>query len=138
MLSRLLHFCLRFILGVALGLTAVLFVAASPLMNVFTSNQAIAADVALMLRMQVIMTPCIGLILLLTIIFQSFGKVAGSFLLSISRQGVIFVLVLMIASRTVGCMGILASQAVSDFVSAVIAVILFKVMLERVSCILIH
>ena len=131
MLSRLLSFCLRFILGMALGLTVVLFAAAPPLMNVFTSNQSIATDAALMLRMQVIMTPCVGLILLLTIIFQSFGKAAGSFLLSISRQGVIFVLVLIIASRTAGYMGILASQAVSDLVSAVIAVILFKVMLEK-------
>lgn len=81
--------------------------------------------------MLVFRTPCVGLILLLTIVFQSFGKSTGSFLLSISRQGVIFVAVLMIASRLIGYKGILVSQAVSDLLSAILAVVLFKVLLQK-------
>ena len=131
MLSKLLRFCLRFILGTALALTVIIFAAAPQMMNVFTTNQSIAADAAQMLRYQVVTTPCVGLVLFLTIVFQSFGKPSGSFPLSISRQGVVFVIVLFIASRTAGYIGILASQAVSDLITAVIAVVLFKVMLQK-------
>ena len=130
-LTKLLKFCLRFILGTAVLLTVLLFASSSLLMNIFTTNRGIAADGAQMLRLQVIMTPCVGLILLLTIVFQSFGKSTGSFLLSISRQGVIFVAVLMIASRLIGYKGILVSQAVSDLLSAILAVVLFKVLLQK-------
>ena len=130
-LTELLKFCLRFILGTAVLLTVLLFASSSLLMNIFTTNRGIAADGAQMLRLQVIMTPCVGLILLLTIVFQSFGKSTGSFLLSISRQGVIFVAVLMIASRLIGYKGILVSQAVSDLLSAILAVVLFKVLLQK-------
>lgn len=131
MLSKLLKFCLRFITGTAVLLTVLLFAAAPCMMNVFTANQEIAQEAARMLRLQVLMTPCVGLILLFTIVFQSFGISTGSFLLSISRQGLVFVAVLAIASRVFGYMGILAAQPVSDLLSAVLAVILFKVMLQK-------
>lgn len=129
MLSKLFNFCLRFILGTALVLTAALFFAAPVMMNGFTGNRTIAEAGALMLRLQVITTPCVSIVLLLTIVFQSFGKSTGSFLLSISRQGVVFLAVLVLASRFAGYTGILCSQAVSDLISAVIAGILFRVML---------
>ena len=129
-LRKLLRFCLVFILGLGLVLAVAIFFAAPALMNVFTTNQSVASDAAFMLRMQVITTPCVGLILLLTIIFQSFGKSVGSFILSISRQGVIFVAVLMLASHLAGYSGILITQAVSDVLSTLIAIVLFRFMLK--------
>ena len=95
------------------------------------SNETIVADGTIMLRWQVISTLFVGIILLLTILFQSTGKVAGSFILSISRQGVVFLLVLIIAYHTVGYMGILVSQAIADVFTAVLAGILFYKQLYR-------
>ena len=62
---------------------------------------------------------------MITIVFQSMGKVLESFILSISRQGVIFLVVLMIAYFTAGYMGILASEAISDLITAGLALVLF-------------
>lgn len=130
-LSDLFRFCLRFIFCTAVVLTVALFAAAPAMMGGFTGNQAIAQAGALMMRLQVITAPCVSIVLLLTIVFQSFGKSSGSFVLSISRQGVVFLVVIILASHIAGYMGILCAQAVSDFISAIIALTLFKVMLQE-------
>ena len=72
-----------------------------------------------------------GIVLLITIIFQSAGKALGSFLLSISRQGVVFLVVLMVAVRVAGYSGILASQAIADVITAVFALILCRTLLKK-------
>lgn len=124
-LSQLFRFCLRFISAIAVILTAIVFLAAPLLMRCFMDNESIVSDGTLMLRWQVISNVFVGIVLLITIVFQSMGKVLGSFILSISRQGVIFLVVLMIAYFTAGYMGILVSQAISDLITAGLALVLF-------------
>ncbi len=75
---------------IVLILTAIIFLAAPFLMKCFIKNESIINDGTVMLRWQVITMICVGIVLLMTIIFQSMGKVDGSFILSISRQGIIF------------------------------------------------
>ncbi len=125
-MGRLLRFCLLFIEGVAVVLTVLLFVFASQVIRVFMDQPEVLQEGAKMLRWQVISMPCVGLVLLLTILFQSTGKVVGSFLLSISRQGVIFLIVLILSYQLVGYNGILASQALADLITAVFALGLYR------------
>ena len=66
-----------------------------------------------------------GITLLLTLIFQSAGKIAISFVLSLSRQGFVFLLVLVVASKLFGYYGVLASQAAADVISVILAAALF-------------
>ena len=124
-LSRLFRFCLLFISAVALVLTAAIYLAAPLLIRCFMDNPGIVSDGTVMLRWQVISMVFVGLVLLMTIIFQSTGKVIGSFVLSISRQGLIFLAVLVLAYHSAGYMGIVASQAIADTVTAFIALLLF-------------
>lgn len=124
-LADLFRFCIRFISTIALILTIIIFASAPILMRCFMDNAAIVSDGTVMLRWQVISMVCVGIVLLMSIIFQSLGKIAGSFILSISRQGVIFVAVLLIAYQATGYMGIIASQAIADLLTAGIAIILF-------------
>ena len=129
-LSELFRFTLVFILSVAVVLT-VLIIAASPfLMGVFMEAENIIRDGTFMLRAQVVTMPLVALVLLFTIIFQSAGKVVGSFVLSISRQGVIFFIVLVIGNIVAGYIGVVAAQAVSDIITALIALVLFRVQLS--------
>ena len=90
-------------------------------MRCFMDNEQIVSDGTVMLRWQVVSMVFVGIVLLITIIFQSAGKALGSFLLSISRQGVVFLVVLMVAVRVAGYSGILASQAIADVITAVFA-----------------
>ena len=79
-----------------------------------------------MLRMQLLGMVFVAIVLVTTCTFQSAGMARNAFLLSISRQGVIFAIVLTIASHTVGYQGILLSQAISDLLTAVLAVVLYR------------
>lgn len=129
-LSELFRFTLVFILSVAVVLTVLIIVLSPFLMGIFMDAENIIKDGAFMLRVQVITMPLVALVLLFTIIFQSAGKVVGSFVLSISRQGVIFFIVLVIGNIFAGYIGVVATQAVSDIITSLIAVILFRVQLS--------
>lgn len=130
-LSELFHFCIRFISLVAVVLTIIVFVSAPLLIRCFMNQANIISDGTVMLRWQVITMVFVGMILLMTIIFQSMGKVVGSFILSISRQGVIFLIVLFVAYRAAGYMGIIISQAIADMITALVAAILFYKQLKQ-------
>ena len=129
-LSELFRFTLVFILSVAVVLTVLIIVLSPFLMGIFMDAENIIKDGTFMLRAQVITMPLVALVLLFTIIFQSAGKVAGSFVLSISRQGVIFLIVLVIGNIFAGYIGVMATQAVSDIITSLIAIILFRVQLS--------
>lgn len=127
----LLRFCLKFISGSALVLTAGICLAAPALMRVFMDNDGIIRDGAAMLRWQVVTMVFVGFVLLMSILFQSTGKAAAAFVLSISRQGVIFAAALVAARQLAGYNGILAAQAVADAVTAILAAGLFYTQLYR-------
>ena len=59
--------------------------------------------------------------MLLTVLFQATGKVGPSFVLSISRQGVVFVAALLVCVKFFAYNGVLMGQAVADVVSSLIA-----------------
>ena len=62
----------------------------------------------------------------MTLLFQATGKVLPAFLLSISRQGVVFIAVLAAGALLAGYDGVLMAQAVSDLLSAAMAVLLYR------------
>ena len=130
-LKDLFRFCVCFISVLAVFLTIVIILSAPVLMRCFMNNDRIVAGGTLMLRWQVITMVFIGIILLMTIVFQSLGKVMGSCVLSISRQGIVFFVVLAAAYYTAGYMGIVAAQAIADIITAIIAVILFRKQLYK-------
>ena len=129
--AALLRFCLLFISISALILSAGICLAAPVLMRVFMDNDGIIQDGSVMLRWQVISMVFVGFVLLMSILFQSTGKAAAAFVLSISRQGVIFAAALIVARQLMGYTGILAAQAVADVVTAVIAAGLFYTQLYK-------
>ena len=77
-----------------------------------------------MLRWQVSTTAFAGIVLLMTVLFQATGKVIPAFVMSISRQGVVFLAALLVCVRLFSYDGVLMALAVADCISAVIAVVL--------------
>lgn len=120
-LKKLVRFCLGFLCTLSLVLTAVLCLFASPLMGAFVKDAAMIATGAEMLRWQAASTVFAGIVLLLTVLFQAAGKVGPAFALSISRQGVVFVLALLVCVKLFAYNGVLMGQAAADVVSALIA-----------------
>ena len=82
-----------------------------------------------MLRCQQIGMTFMSVTLISTCVCQAVGNAGGAFVLSISRQGVIYVLALLVMSNIFGYTGVLISQACSDVVTALIAIsIMLKIM----------
>lgn len=120
-MKKLVRFCLVFLCTLSLVRTAALCLFASPLMGAFIKDASMIATGAGMLRWQAASTVFAGIVLLLTVLFQAVGKVGPSFVLSISRQGVIFVAALLVCVKLFAYNGVLMGQAVADVVSALIA-----------------
>lgn len=121
-LKEIMAFCYKFLVGLAAVLAIVLALAARPLIGIFMSDAGIIRIGVPMLRLLQLGMPFMAVVLVTTCIFQSTGKAVSAFLLSVSRQGVIYAAVIFLASRATGYNGIIASQAISDVLTAVLAV----------------
>ena len=125
-LKEILSFAYKFECGLGLLLTILLSLAARPMIRIFMKDNTIVSLGVPMLRMQLLGMVFVAIVLVTTCTFQSAGMARNAFLLSISRQGVIFAIVLAIASHTIGYQGILLSQAISDLLTAVLAIALYR------------
>ena len=123
-LKDILKFSYGFECGTAAVLALLLSVAAPALIKIFMQDPGIIELGVPMLRFQQAGMIFIAVVLVTTSTFQSAGKALGAFLLSVSRQGVIFAIVIFLASKTFGYNGVLASQAVSDCLTAILAAVL--------------
>ena len=117
--------------GMALVLAIGLSVSAEFLMGRFVSDNSVIQTGALMLRMQQIGMVFVAVILVTTCLFQSAGKAWQACVLSISRQGVIFFVVITGISYFYGYYGILAAQSVADILTVIVALVLLWVTFKK-------
>lgn len=130
-LRGIMRFSYVFLCLFALGMTVVLSLADRMLMRFFINDDAIVTLGAGMLRVQLLSLVCVAVVMVTTCTFQSTGKALGAFILSISRQGVMLALTLVVGSRWFGYEGVIAAQAVADLLTAALAIVLFMVMLPE-------
>ncbi len=82
------------------------------------------------LRVNLISMPFFGILFLFTSTFQALGKALPSLFLAVSRQGFIFIPVLILGNTLFGLDGIVYAQPIADIacaiMSAVMALIVFK------------
>lgn len=120
-MRKLIRFCLTFLVSIAVVLSLILCLNSGALMQLFVQDAGMIATGAQMLRWQVYTAAFGGVVLLLTVLFQATGKIIPSFLLSISRQGVVFLLALVVCVHLFQYQGVLMAQAVADILSAALA-----------------
>ena len=120
-IRRLLRFCLIFLSALSLAMTLIVALAAEPLLRVITPDDTLVALGVPMLRWHVAGSVFAGIVMLMTCLCQAAGKAAPALALSLSRQGVIFAAVLLVAAGLFGYDGILAAQCAADFLSALLA-----------------
>lgn len=130
-LKALLRFAYGFLCLLAVGMTVVLVAFARQLMGFFSDDQRIIDLGTGMLRVQLLSTVCVAIVLVATCTFQSAGKAWGALALSVSRQGVMLAVTLYVGSRVAGYHGVIAAQAAADLLTAMLAVVLFVVLLPE-------
>ena len=131
-LKEILKFAYLFEMGLGLVFTIIMSVFAPLIISVFMKQSDIVSNGATMLRFQQLGMTFMAVTLVSTCVCQSVGSALGAFILSISRQGVVYVLSLVVMSNVVGYNGILVSQVCSDVITAVIAIsIIFKIINKK-------
>ncbi len=69
--------------------------------------------------------------MLITVTVQAMGKAIPSLLLSISRQGLVFLPLLFLLNRLFGFNGFLFAQPTTDFLMLVISIIMLSMILKK-------
>lgn len=124
-LSELLRFLFKAaIIGGFIG-GAVIFVFANNIVKVFINDAEIVNYGILMLRALIVSAPLVGVIYVLSNLFQGMGKGTQSLILAVGRQGLIFIPVISIMNKIAGMNGIIISQALTDVLTAILAVSMF-------------
>ncbi len=125
-LKEILKFAYSFEVGLGLLFTILVSLLAPMIIRVFMNDSAIVTNGALMLRCQQLGMTFMAVTLISTCVCQSIGNALGALILSISRQGLIYVIALAILSKALGYHGVLLSQACSDLVTALLAMLIIR------------
>ncbi len=125
-LKSLLRFCTIFLCGLALAESLAVFLLATPLMRIFIQEAAIVSDGAVMLRWFIPGMVFCAVVLLYTCLFQASGKALQALAMSLSRQGLLFAAVFLTATAVAKYQGFLAAQLIADFLSAALALVLYR------------
>ena len=96
----------------------------------FMNQASIVSAGSYMLIATIITTPFVGIILVYTTVSQSIGNAWGAFVMAITRQGIIYLIVLEILKSTLGYHGIVWSLAASDILTWIIGYFMFKKSLD--------
>lgn len=120
-----LRFDLSVVAGLALVLTVLMMVFAPQIIRLFMRDPEIVREGTGMLRWLASSTTIAGIIMVLTTTFQSIGKAKPAFWLSFSRQGLSFLIAIVVLSHFFGYTGVLAAQACADVLTLVLAAFLY-------------
>ena len=108
----------------SLSLSALIWLAAPRLAGGFSQDPEVAAYTAQMVRALAPGLVFMSFVLITICTFQAMGKAGGAFVLSLSRQGFVFAVVIVIMSRIAGYYGVIYAQTVSDLCTAGMAAFL--------------
>lgn len=123
---------LTFSLGLAfclsLVMTAICYYGAGPLVTAFLDNPD-AFDFGMSFaRIYILSGPIIGILFVMINAIQSTGAAIPSLILSVSRQGLLYMPILFVFSRIFDTARMIAmAQPVTDYLSAFLSVVLFIV-----------
>lgn len=114
----------QMVIAFAGGITLMIF--APQMIRLFMNDPAIIETGALILRRMLPGLPFIGIFLVCSTLFMSAGKSLPTLILSLSRQGILFMIVLFALSKAFGYNGVITAQPVADLLSALLGLFLLK------------
>lgn len=106
--------------------TLLMMLAAPLIIRLFMQDQTVISEGTTMIRWLASSTTLGGCILVFTTMFQSMGKAVPAFWLSVSRQGLIFLVCIVVLYHLFGYWGIVSAQAASDVLTLLLAVLMWQ------------
>lgn len=130
--SRIMRFSLIYSLIVSTALTVFCILMAEPLVGLFLENEA-AFDYGVHFTIISLLSgPICGMFYVLMNALQARGAAVASFIVSISRQGLIFFLLLFLLQYLLGMDGIVWTQQFADLLAFGLVIVLYLVTVKKV------
>lgn len=112
-------------------MTICCFIASHFLVSAFVTDTAIIDLGVKMVKAIILSGPILGIYFLTTNIMQAAGKSLIPTIVSLSRQGIIFIPCLILFNVLLGLDGLIYTQAVSDILAAIMSIILCTIVLRK-------
>lgn len=103
--------------------TIVIFLGADQIMSVFSNDYLVKATGSMALKINGIAFLTFGIQMVYATFFLSFGKGREGSILSVSRQGIMFIPVILILPNLIGFNGVIYSQAIADLLTTILTLI---------------
>ncbi|MBQ3374538.1 MAG: MATE family efflux transporter [Oscillospiraceae bacterium] len=124
-------FEMKVCITVAVALTVIIEIFAPRIMSLFVDNREIVFLGSQMLRTQYSAAVFQAFVLVVFSLGISFGDAQTPFVLSVSRQGIVFIAAVVVLARVFGYYGIISAQPAADLITAAIAFFLLKKRLRK-------
>lgn len=127
-----LKFSLCLALGLSLLMTVICYCGAGPLVHAFLEDEAAFSYGMSFARIYIYSGPIMGILFVLINAIQSTGAAMPSLILSISRQGLLYIPILFLFGKVFQSATMLAlAQPVTDYISVMLAFILFLITCKK-------
>lgn len=121
--QEILRFGMVFSIGLGIVLTAIYMIGSQSVVRIFIDDMSVIEDGARMLRALSLSGLVIGTVYVGVSSMQSMSRALPSTLISICRQGIVFIPVLLVMRAVMGMNGIIYAQAVADYVTIILSAI---------------
>ncbi len=111
-------FSLKLTSGFSAAAAAILFAGGSLIVSAFSNDPEVISRGSLFMRMNVIIMPFVGFQLVYSFLYQALGRGKPSLLLSVARQGLFFIPIVLIVPKYFGLNGVYISQPLADALTA--------------------
>ena len=115
-------FCVRVSLAVMVGIAALGFAFAPQLIGLFRDDPKVIAYGALALRLQCITFPAQSWVVMSNMMQQSTNRTTSATFLSVARQGVFFIPLVLVLSHHLGMLGVQLAQPSADVLTLLCAI----------------
>ncbi|WP_194191209.1 MATE family efflux transporter [Clostridium chrysemydis] len=113
-------------------LTLFIWVFALDIVKMFIDNESVYRYGVQILRAMMISGPVMGIMFIFQNAIQAMGKAFPALILSITRQGLVFIPMIFILNEAFGFRGVIYAQSVTDFIADILAFTIYFVTLKGV------
>lgn len=121
-LNEAIRCCIKYINLFCLVWTILLYIFAPNILSIFGTGESVLKIAVPALRAGVIMFITFGFQFTYSTLYLSMGKALAGGFLSICRQGIIFLPIILLLSKIFGLNGVIYSQAVADSITTIITI----------------
>lgn len=130
-MKKIMNFSMLVNVVIGVVLSAIYIIFTDSIIMIFIKDAEVVEYGSKMLKALMLSGALIGIMFVFSFSFQAMGKAIPSLILSISRQGLVFLPILVIFSKILGLNGIIYAQPIADLCSLVIALIMFLVISKQ-------